>query len=87
MYVVPVAVLPILVVALVVAVARIIIVVVTAVVVVVLFAFSVAGRLLFAVPGTVSLPTVRTTAVVLFATAFAIFVVLLIGGMVFLVGR
>ena len=87
MYVVPVAVLPVLVVALVVVVARITTVTVIAVAVTVLFAFSIARGPLFAVLGTVSLPTVRTIAVVLFAVVFAIFAALITGGTVFLIGR
>ena len=85
MYIVLVAILPILVVAFVVAVVRCITtVVVTTVAVTVLFAFSIARRPLFAMPGTVSLPVVRTIAVVLFATAFTAF---LTRGTVFLIGR
>ena len=91
MYAVLVAMLPVLV-TLVVAVVCITMVVVTvavtvAVMVAVLFAFSVAGRPLFVVPGTVSLPAVRTTAVVLFVVAFVMFAALLTEGAVFLVGR
>ena len=56
--------------------------------VVVLFAFSIArGPLLIVYPGAVPLLAVRTIVVVLFMAAFAIFVVLLIGGTVLLVGR
>ena len=84
MYVVPFVVLPILIVALVVAVVRITIVAVT---VAVLVALPIVGKPLFTVPGTVLLPTVRTIAVVLFTTVFAIFAAFLIGGTVFLVGR
>ena len=81
-------VLPILIVVLIVVVARCIITVaVMAVAVVVLFAFSIARKPLFVVPGTVSLLAVRTIVVVLFATVFAMFAALLLGGMVFLVGR
>ena len=75
--------LPILIVALVVVVAYYI----TTVAVIVLVVLLVVGSLVFVVPGTVSLPAVRTTVVVLFIVAFAIFVALLIGGMVFLIGR
>ena len=82
-----VVVLPILIVALVVVVACIITVVVMVVMVAVLIAFSIARRPLFTVLGTVSLPAVRTTVVVLFAAAFAMFVALLIGGTVFLIRR
>ena len=80
--------LPILIIALVVAVARYITTVtVMAVAVVVLFVFSIAGRPLFAMLGIVLLPMVRTMTVVLFVAAFAIFMALFIGGMVFLIGR
>ena len=74
----------VLIVALVVIVARITTVAVIAVVVAVLFAFSIARRPLFVVLGTVSLLAVRTTIVVLFATALT---ALLIRGTVFLIGR
>ena len=77
--------LPILIVALIVVVARRITIV--AVTVTVFFAFSIARRLLLVVLGTVLLPAVRTIAVVLFATAFAILVAFLIGEAVFLIGR
>ena len=83
MYMVLVAVLPILIVALVVVVVRRI----TTVVVVVLVALLIVGSLVFTVSRTVSLLAVRTIAVVLFAAAFAIFIALLIGGTVFLVER
>ena len=86
MHTVPVVVFPILIVALVVAVVRRI-TIVAVIAVAVLFVFSIAGRPLFAAPGTVSLPIVRTTVVVLFAVAFAIFVTLLIGGTVLFIGR
>ena len=80
--------LPLLIVTFVVAVAYITTVVATAVAVAVLFAFSIAGRPLFVVLGTVSLPTVRrTTAIVLFAAVFAIFAALFTGGTVFFIGR
>ena len=80
--------LPILIVALIVVVVYYItIVVVTAVIVVVLFTFSIARRPLFAILGTVSLPIVRTIAVVLLIATFAIFMALLTGGTVFLIGR
>ena len=75
--------LPILVVVFVVVVARCI----TTVVVIVLVALLIVGSLVFVVPGTVSPLAVRTIAVVLFIAAFAIFVALLTGGTVFLVGR
>ena len=77
MYTVLVTVLPILVVALIVTIARcittvaFIVVVTVAVIVVVLFAFSIARRPLFAAyPGAVPLLVVRTIAVVLFVAAF-----------------
>ena len=79
--------LPVLITLVVIVARRIITVTVIAVVVAVLFAFSIAKRPLFTVLGTVLPPAVRTTAVVLFAMAFAIFIALLIGGMVFLIGR
>ena len=87
MYAVLVVVLPILIVVFVVIVARrITTVVVTAIAVLVVF--LVVGRPLFiAYLGTVSLLVVRTTAVVLFVAAFAIFTALLIEGTVFLVGK
>ena len=75
--------LPILIVALVVAIARRI----TTVVVIVLVTLLIVRSLVFAVPRTVSLPAVRTIAIVLFVAAFAIFTALLIGGTVFLIGR
>ena len=80
MYIVPVVVLPILIVTLVVAIACCIItfVIIVVVIVVVLFAFSIARRPLFTILGIVLLLAVRTTAVVLFVAAFAIFVALLI---------
>ena len=85
MYTVPVAILPILVIVLVVAVARYITTVaVIAVVVIVLIVLLIVRRPLFIVPGIVSLPAVRTTTVVLFATALT---ALLTRGMVFLIGR
>ena len=85
MYTVLVAILPILIVTLIVVVAYITTV---AVIVTVLVALFVVGRPLFAVyPGAVPLPAVRTTAIVFFVAAFAIFVALLIGGTVFLIGR
>ena len=85
MHVVLVAILLLLIVTLVVAVVYITTVTVT--IVVVLVALLIVGRPLFAVPGTVSLLAVRTIAVVLFVAAFAIFVALLIGETVFLIGR
>ena len=85
MYAVLVAVLPILIVALVVAIVRITTVAVIAVAVFV--ALLIVGKPLFAVPGTISPLAVRTTAIILFAAVFAIFVALLIGGTVFLIGR
>ena len=74
----------VLIVTLVVIVVRITTVAVIAVAVAVLFAFSIARRPLFVVPGTVSLLAVRTTIIVLFITAP---IALLIRGMVFLIGR
>ena len=84
-----VAVLPILVVALVVVVARRIttVAVIVAVIVAVLITLLIVERPLFAILGTVSLPTVRTIVVVLFAIAFAIFATLFTGRTVLLVGR
>ena len=87
MHAVLVAILPVLIVALVIIVAYITIVAVIAVIVAVLFAFSIARRPLFVVPGTVPLLAVRTTAIVLFAAAFVIFATLLTRGTVFLIGR
>ena len=84
MYVVLVAILPILIVVLIVAIARIITVTVT---VTVLITLLIVEQPLFAMLGTVSPPTVRTTTVVLFIAAFAIFAVLLIRGTVFLIRR
>ena len=84
MYTVLVAILPVLIVALVIVVVYITTV---AVIVIVLVALLVVGRPLFAVPRTVLLPVVRTTTVVLFIAAFAIFAALLIGGTIFLIGR
>ena len=80
MYMVPVAMLLVLIVALIVVVACYI----TIVIVAVLFVFSIARRPLFVVPGTVSLLAVRTIAIVLFAIALT---ALLIGGTVFLIRR
>ena len=88
MHAVLVAILPVLIVALVVIVAYIITVaIIVTVTVVVLFAFSIARRPLFTIPGTVSPLAVRTTAVVLIVVAFAILAVLLIGGTVLFIGR
>ena len=83
MYTVLVVVLPILIVVLIVVIVRRI----TTVAVIVLVALLIVRSLVFAVPGTVLLLAVRTIAVVLFTIAFAIFIALLIGGTVFLVGR
>ena len=76
-------------VALVVAVARCITTfIVTAVAVTVLFAFSIAGRPLFAAYlGAVPLLAVRTIAIFFFVAAFVIFATFLMGETVFLIGR
>ena len=53
----------------------------------VLVALLVVGSFVFATPGAVSLPAVRSIAIFFFVTVLAIFAALLIGGTVFLVGR
>ena len=86
MHTVPVAILLVLIVALVVVVAYITTVVV--IVVAVLVALLIVGRPLFAAyPGAVPLLVVRTTVVVLFAAAFAIFAAFLTGRTVPFIGR
>ena len=78
--------LPVLVVAFIIAVARRI-TIVAIIVVVVLVALLIVGRPLFTVLGTVSLLAVRTMVVVFFAAAFTIFAALLISRTVFLIRR
>ena len=86
MHLVLVAMLPLLIIALVVAIARI--TTVAIIVVAVLIALLVVRRPLFtAYLGVVPLPAVRAIVVVLFTTAFAIFIVLLIGRTVLFIGR
>ena len=81
--------LPVLIVALVIAIAYIITVAIIVIVIVtVLVALLVIGKPLFAAyPGAVLLPAVRTTVVVLFVAAFIIFATLLTGGTVLFIGR
>ena len=72
-----VTILPILIVAFIIAIARCIttIIVTVIVIVIVLFAFSIARRPLFIVLGTVSPPAVRTTAIFFFAIVLVTFLI------------